>query len=367
MMISRIEFPLQKRLRAPSYPDKKLPLPRDTGNTDNLPDKRAIAQKAVVPGSIARTLLPPECEFISEKELCQLESLLNQKIISNEPKDEKFWFDDNDKESGPSGLPEQFIKDLNRSELSITINNQSHKIKSAGQYKELLSVLPKENKKLVDIISAISDQGFFADNYNLLYEKLPESFTCSNNTPYKIMVSIDDYKEENDLTKVVTIRGEIEYEFSVNTDNGDRAKVKDIRVTGIVEKVFSDNHEGNSVIKFDAEAAKNFVTITPSKRERSQTQPAISLRDKPYNSTESSSVVSEFEIEDEGSMPPIPKLISSDTGFIKTHKDDVSLPSVQSSKPGKKPSFFSRMRQAWSDITETVVYYWQRLRSFFSF
>lgn len=380
MMIPRIEFPLQRRLRAPSYPDKKLPLPRETGNTDSLPDKRAVAQKAVADGSIARTLLPPECKFISKTELCQLESLLNQKIISNEPKDEELCFDYKNEESDPSRLPEQFIKDLNRSELSITINNQNHKIKSAGQYKELLSILSEENKKLMGSISAISDQGFFANNYTLLYKKLPERFICANNTPYKIMVSINNSKEENDLSKVVTIRGEIEYELSIIKDNGGRAKLKDIRITGIVEKVFSDKHEGNSVIKFDAKAEKNFVTITPAKRDRSQTQPAIPLRDRHWasetfksgeddtsHSTESSSVVSEFEIEDEGSMPPIPKIISSDTGFMKTDKETVSLPSMQSSKSGTKPSFFARIRQAWSDITETAVYYWQRLKSFFSF
>ncbi|KAA6043272.1 hypothetical protein F3I35_15990 [Pantoea sp. Bo_7] len=388
MMTSRIEVPLQKRLRASSYPDKKLPLPRDTGNTDNLPDKRAMAQKAFADGSIARTFLPPGCEFISEKELSQLESLLNQKIISHEPKDEELCFDYKNEESDPSGLPEQFIKDLNRSELSITINNQNHKIKSAGQYKELLSILPEENKKLVGVISAITDQGFFADNYNLLYEKLAESFTCSNNAPYKIMVSINNSKEENDLSKVVTIRGEIEYELSIIKDNGGRAQIRDIRITGVVEKVFSDNHEGNSIIKFDAKAEKNFVTITPAKRDRSQTQPAIPLRDRQWvsdtfkngeddtshstnkddasHSTESTSIMSDFEIEDEGSMAPIPKIISSDTGFIKTDKDAVSLPSIKSSKASTKPSFFARIRQAWSDITETVVSYWQRLKSFFS-
>ena len=376
MMISRIEFPLQRRLRAPSYPEKKLPLPRDTGNTDNLPDNSAVAQKAVRPGSIARTLLPPKCKSISKTELCQLESLLNQKIISNEPKDEELCFNYKNEESDPSGLPEQFIKDLNRSELSITINNQKHTIESAGQYKELLSILPDENKKLVGVISTISDQGFFADNYNLIYKRLPKGFTCANNAPYKIMVSINNSKEGNNLSNVVTIRGEIEYELSIIKNNGDRARIKDIRITGVVEKVLSDNHEGNSVMKFDDKAEKNFVTITPAKRDRSQTQPAIphwasetfkSGEDDTSHSTESSSVVSEFEIEDEGSMPPIPKIISSDTGFMKADKEAVSLPSVQSSKSGTKPSFFARIRQAWSDITETAVYYWQRLKSFFSF
>lgn len=380
MMISRIEFPLHRRLRAPSYPEKKLPLPRDTGNSDNLPDKRATAQEAVVPGSIARTLIGPDCKSVSEKALRQLESLLSQKLISNASKPEDLFFNYKDEKLDQSGLPIQFIKDLNRSELSITVNGETHQIKSAKQYKNLLSVLSEENKKLTGIISAISDQGFFADNYKLLYERLPEGFSCSNSDPYKVMVSVKDFKEGKNLTKVVTIRGEIEYEFSLDTDNGDRAKVKGIRAKGVVEKVFSDSDIKDSKIKFDAKSATNLVEITPIKRDRATTQPAISLKDKTwisktnkssadntYYSTESTSIVSEFEPEDEGSMPPIPKIISSDAGFMKTDTEAISLPSVQSSKSGTKPSVFARIRQAWSDITDTVVSWWQRIKRFISF
>ncbi|RAU29947.1 hypothetical protein DBY66_014185 [Pantoea sp. RIT413] len=308
-------------------------------------------------------------------------------------------------------VPQDFISDLGRSDLYINYNNKRVSIKNPAAFKRVHQHFIDRNSRVMEILSVACCQSFFAENWCSLKDTLPKKFFSSNrDQKCTIEVWIKDREDKSNslISQQVHMRGEVTYKISFVTDQGDRADVEHLQVKGTVDRAFfyqcpapgthANLLQNDFEISYIPDFGKNSLSFeivendsldSVSNRGRSQTQPAIPLKDRHWASetfksseydtshsvdeddtfptTESSSVVSEFEIEDEGSMPPIPKIISSDTGFIKTDKETVSLPSVQSSKSSTKPSFFARIRQAWSDITETAVYYWQRIKSFFTF
>lgn len=411
MMISRVESPLQNRLRADSFPENKLPVPREVGNINILPNKAAVAQKAVAPGAIALTLLQQHYNSLPMNEVRQLEELIEKGVINSEltEGDRKVEYRFNPikliKTNEKTGfvVPQDLISDLGRAKLYINYDGKCESIKNPADFERVHKHFNAQNSAVMDVVSVACCQSFFADNWAFLNETLPETFFSSNGkNEYKIEAWIESHDEKNALSQRVYIKGEVTYKINFETDSGDRAEVKNLRVKGTVERAFyykcpaPDKHTsmlqndftisyipdyGKSSLAFEIteDSSSNVLSV----RGRSQTQPAIPLRVKPQNSnttkrneegtshsSTSTSIVSDFQKEDQDAKEPIPGMILSENGLMKTGKDIAahsSYPLRQGSQQSNGSSFFSRIRQAWSDITDTVASYWQRLKSYFSF
>ncbi|NIE72337.1 hypothetical protein [Pantoea sp. Acro-807] len=409
MMIPRVESQSLQPHRAASCPDNKLYLPANTGNSDKAPVLPFKQNNSVAPGAAVLKLLKKNYGSIPMEKMRELEKLIEKGEVDNKltEGDKKliYKFDPGkiktiDKEKNIS-VPQDFISDLGRGKLYINYNDKRESIKNLADFKRVYACFTGKNSAVMEIISVACCQSFFADNWCSLEKILPKSFFSSNgDQEYKLEVWIDDRKEKGNclISQRVHIRGDVTYKISYETERGDQAEIKNLQVKGAVNRDFyyqcpaPDTYtnvlQNDFEISYIPDSAKSRLAFEVtennssdgvSNRGRSHTQPAIPIKDRHWASdtfksgeddtsysTESTSTMSDFLKEDEGSMPPIPKVISSDTGFM-TSNETISQPWHQNSKPGTKPSFFARIRQAWSDITETVVSYWQRLKTFFSF
>lgn len=352
MLTSYIDKVLMPRSRKSTYPSASIPVPVYTRNITSTPNKPVSHQQDEPAEPIRQT--KRDGSAITEP-LRSLEKLLSQGVIHVDTQAVENWFKycpGTARIRTKSGyeLPEQFAKDLGRSRLSITFNNQRHEIASLGQFLTLSNILPPQYRAAMEIVTALCDQSWFADNAIALIQALPATVNAFNSDKYRIDVSLTERPEEGGLTQEVRIRGEVGYTLTTETAQGESEKIANLRVTGVVEKAFQyfavagpDDNRNSPLssrfnIDFIPDEGCNALVFERVKRDRAITLPA--LRPSEKNCAVKT---------------------ASDTD------DFHSQASWQGSQSSGGRSFFSRLKEAWNAITERVFSVIIRIGHFFGF